>query len=270
MGSCKSKAYYQGETLGYSEIIELQTKLDMETTIPLELQVAHYTPSTFPMDPVVNKQVYSLCDSSWKMILDAVVFDEEGRETGMSGVTAFYNEFYQRLDLVDSNGHFEAILSRHSAGDEQSKIAAKGAILIRIVKFAFAVAKNPDKSQMKLYMLGKAHISKGIRPWQYSVFIQILLQTISARLDAKATNDIMEAWVNLFALILRSLLPPAIAGQVIETEINVNTSSEFSGGRVLDEVAELEEVKGLKKKMERNSQAGSMAGSVKSSMSSLY
>ena len=52
----------------------------------------------------------------------------------------------------------------------------------------------------------------GIRPWMYSAFVQTLLLTISSRLGHRATHDVMEAWVNVFAFVLKRMLPAAIRG----------------------------------------------------------
>lgn len=266
MGNCSGKQ--KENIIGYEDIIGLQAKLQSYSDVSIQLQVAHFTPATFPMIPVVTHETHSFCSQSWNIILEKKPNqDIEGNDYGLSGVTAFYSEFYDRLDKVDANGHFEAVLSRHSGNDEQSKISAKGAILVRIIKFAISVAKNTNNAQMTLYMLGKSHSQKSVRPWQYSVFVQTLLQTIASRLETQATNDVMEAWVNLFAFILRSMLPPAIEGQVVENEMNVNTSSEFAAGKVLEEVAEIEEVKAMKKKIARSVGGSSRSQSVASASS---
>jgi hemoglobin-like flavoprotein len=203
--------------------------------------------------PSINKRSSQLCSESWQKLVGKDVSDGSDGTNSVSGLTAFYTDFYDRLDVVDSGGRFEAILSRHSSGD---KVASKGAILLRIIKFVLRIEEDNKQTQMILYMLGKSHAQKLIRPWQYSVFVQTLLNTISARLGTDATNDVMEAWVNLFAYVMRSMLPPAIKDQVVETELNVNTASEFDAGRVAEEVAEMEEVKEVRKKMLKASGVG--------------
>jgi hypothetical protein len=90
--------------------------------------------------------------------------------------------------------------------------------------------------------------------------VQTLLNTISSRLGTHATNTVMEGWVNLFAFVMQSMLPPAINGQVVETELNINTSSEFAGGRTAIEVQEIEEVKEVAKKF-GSKHGGSSVGS---------
>lgn len=218
-------------------------------TFPMQVMVAHYTPPSFPMYPTVSRNNTEKCKESWKYIMDT---DVKNEDTGImtSGITVFYREFYERLEVMDTSGKFEAVLSKHAT--ETNKMAAKGAILLRIVKFVLNIFEDSDQTQLSLYMLGKSHQQKGIRPWQYSTFVIVMLQTMSSRLGTKATNDVMEAWVNLFAFVMRSMLPPAIIGQVVETEININTSSEFSAGAVAEEVEEVEQIKEFKKKMKSN------------------
>src|SRR4051794_15895678 len=128
----------------------------------------------------------------------------------MVGITQFYTEFYARLDTLDSSGKFDAILSAHTSGT--NKIAAKGEILIRIIKFALSIQGDNPAVQLQLYLLGKSHVQKRIRPWQYSIFVEAMIFTISSRLGTEATHEVMEAWVNIFAFILRSMLPQAIKG----------------------------------------------------------
>jgi hypothetical protein len=59
---------------------------------------------------------------------------------------------------------------------------------------------------------------------QYTVFLQCMLLTLSSRLGTAATSDVMEAWVNAFAFVCKTMLPLAIDGHVNNTEININTS----------------------------------------------
>lgn len=222
-------------------IYAYQQQLQDQHHVPLQVMVAHYTPSNFPIVPMVDAHIASLCARSWEKI----IADVSGE--AMSGMTTFYTEFYDRLEVYDSNGMFDALLTKHSSGT--NKIAAKGAILLRIVKFVLAIREDNADTQMKLYMLGKSHSHKGIRPYQYSIFVQVLLQTISSRLGVEATGDVMEAWVNLFAFVMKSMIPSAIQGKVIETELFINTSSVFSDGKIAEEVHDAEEMREFHKKL---------------------
>jgi hemoglobin-like flavoprotein len=271
MGQCSSSSSTESHTRrgggveSYGEdddfaLAKFQRQLQRNVALSLQVQVAHFTPASFPIIPVIDKRTNKLCEESWNKLISKDVVDESADNAGatISGMTAFYQDFYDRLDQVDTSGRFEAILSRHSSGD---KVAAKGAILLRIIKFVLRIDEDSKQNQLALYMLGKSHSQKLIRPWQYSVFVQTLLNTIASRLGTDATNDVMEAWVNLFAYVVKSMLPAAIKDQVVETEVSINTSSEFDTGRVAEEVAEMEEVKEVRKKMMKGSQySGSRYG----------
>lgn len=186
----------------------------------LDIQVAHYTPASFPLIPIVTSNTLRVCRESWAKILAPV--ERDG--VSISGMTIFYTEFYDTLAVFDKMGKFESVLRRHSAG--MNGIAAKGAILIRIVNYALALDPESDLCFRQLYALGKSHNQKKIRPWQYAVFIQTLMNTISSRLGASATHEVMTAWAHLFAFVLSQILPVAIKGLVNTNEIDINIVDE--------------------------------------------
>lgn len=218
-------------------------------TVPMEVAVAHYTPSSFPLVPIINKHSCKIIADSWQIVVKNEIKDSYGNST--SGITAFYNEFYERLEVQDTSGRFDAVLTRNVDG--MSKLQAKGAILIRIIKFVMAIEEDSREVQYSLYMLGKSHALKGIRPWQYTVFVQTLLLTLSSRLGTNASNSVTEAWVNMFAFVMQSMLPPAIENQIVETEISVNVSSEFASDRVNQELVAAEEMKNMQRRFKKGS-----------------
>ncbi len=181
---------YSATSTHYSlnAIQSIQNKFQTNIRIPPAVYVAHFTPASFPLMPMINKKSAKICSDSWNIILNNGGKDEFGNV--ISGMTLFYNDFYERLEQFDQNGKFEAVLSRHSNG--MNKIAAKGAILVRIIKFVLKIESDNEQTQLMLYMLGKSHNQKQIRPWQYSIFIQTLLLTIAARLGTNASLDVME------------------------------------------------------------------------------
>lgn len=227
---------------------------------PLEIHVAHYTPASFPLTPVVTKSTIAACRESWTLVLMPV---EREDGSSVSGMTLFYTEFYDTLEVIDTMGKFESVLLQHTGGIE-SKLA-KGGILLRIVNYALNVEPESERSRYALYCLGKAHNQKSIRPWQYSIFIQCLLTTLSSRLGSNATFEVMSAWVHLFAFMLRNILPPAIIGLVDETEVNVNVTNEVGDSATTDELFEADralEMKKIVKRSHANSRGSSAASSV--------
>jgi hemoglobin-like flavoprotein len=210
----------------FDSLQQKQKEYEKKLSVPLAIQIAHFTPSSFPLVPVINRQVNKLCTTSWNILVDQE-FEGEGG-TLISGITIFYNEFYKRLAVFDNKGMFEAVLSRHSGS--ANKVAVKGSILVRIIKYVLAIIEDCEDTQLSLFVLGKSHRQKQIRPWQYSVFIETLLNTLANQLGVCATADVMYAWVNLFAYVLKLMLPPALEGLTLPTELNVNTSTIFDLG----------------------------------------
>ena len=217
-----------------TNVIDLQHKFSMKYAIPIELSVAHYTPSIFPIMPIINPKINELCSDSWKKICSNKEILESGFE--VSGITLFYNDFYERLSVVDESHKIEAVLVAHSSGN--NKIADKGAIIIRIINYILSLSHNDDQTQFRLYTLGKAHAQRAIRPYMYSVFVQNMLYTISNQLGVHATHEVMEAWVNMFAFVMKSMLPLAIKNHVLENEMHINTKTEFSSDHVKVQVLE--------------------------------
>ena len=190
-----------------------------KVSISSELQVAHFMPSSFPLIPVVYEKRISKIQASWKIITENTTAKGSGIIT--SGITQFYDEFYSRLTIHDAMGLFEAILVKHSAG--KNTIAAKGAIILRIMTFILRLDFASANILDTLQKLGRAHNKMGIRPWMYSAFVQTLLLTIASRLGHRATHDVMEAWVNVFAFVLKSMLPAAIRGLAQNDEMTMTS-----------------------------------------------
>ena len=243
MGQAASSSHPFSNKIGPSFDVDVDDQMDAACRArQLELAVAHYMPATFPLVPVVNKSVLVVCKQSWNVLMA-----QNDPESNLIGITMFYTEFYELLDKFDSTGRFDAVLTRNTTG--MNKIAAKGAILLRIIQFVLSLdVENGKQTNYSLHMLGKSHSHKQIRPWQYSVFIQTLLNTIALRLGAGATHEVMCAWVNVFAFVMKSMLPPAIKGQVVETELSANVATTMNEDSA-KQLEAVEEVRQLRKRL---------------------
>jgi hypothetical protein len=101
MGAGPTKTYIddgEGEKTNYV-ISSAQKFLQKREKVPLDVMVSHYTPSSFPLIPIVNANNAAICRESWKTIISTDTPDPYGGPT-MSGMTAFYNEFYQRYYII--------------------------------------------------------------------------------------------------------------------------------------------------------------------------
>ena len=167
-------------------IANIHAKMKQKYAIPLPVQVAHYTPTIFPLVPMISPKLNHLCQASWQLIVAKREITETGME--LNGITLFYNDFYERLSVMDENKKIEGVLAAHTAGVNQ--IAEKGAIIIRIINYVLSLTDNDELTQFRLYSLGKAHAARKIRPYMYSVFVQTLLYTISAQLGVHASQGV--------------------------------------------------------------------------------
>lgn len=232
MGASKSKVFQKERAI--DDVVREQA-IFQSFESSLAVHVSHYSPPQFPMKPEISRASIEVCKTTWAKILEPTTLD--GVE--MSGMTAFYTSFYNLLEVYDKQGKFESVLTQHAAG--LNPAAAKGAILIRIINFALAIdPENEERTNHVMFTLGKSHNHKRIRPWQYSVFVQCLINTLSIRLGVVATNDVMNAWVNLFAFIMQRLLPIAIQGLVNESELEVPVTDEVASVEVTDEIMRMD------------------------------
>ena len=165
-------------------IANIHAKMKAKYSVPLPIQVAHYTPTTFPLVPMISPETNQLCKDSWQLIIAKREETESGFE--LNGITLFYNDFYERLTVMDENKRIEGVLAAHTAGINQ--IAEKGAIIIRIINYVLSLKENSEVTQFRLYALGKAHAARKIRPYMYSIFVQTLLYTIAAQLGVYASQ----------------------------------------------------------------------------------
>ena len=76
-------------------VLKAQREMQRKIEIPLQVMVAHYTPSSFPVFPRIGSTTQHLCIESWKKLLSTDVPDPYGGPA-KSGMTAFYTEFYDR------------------------------------------------------------------------------------------------------------------------------------------------------------------------------
>lgn len=223
-------------------LLRLQGKIQ---NIPMELISAHFTPSNFPLYPIISKRNAAICTESWKKVMSAEYMDEKGIVS--AGMTMFYNDFYERLGSYDAAGHFETVFEKNSHG--KNKIAFKGGLIIRVVQGLLTIDEDSPRIALYLAKLGESHAKKCIRPWQYAIFVQCILLSIASRLGSQARGDVMEAWVHLFAFALKSMMPIALKGNVLLDEMNVNYSAEEIKQKKKDKLQEA----ALKSEKEANS-----------------
>lgn len=95
-----SKIHLEDERDKEYRVLMAQREMQKSMSISVQVMTAHYTPSSFPVHPRINKAANEHCVQSWKRIIETDVQDPYGGP-GKSGITAFYSEFYERY--IDSH-----------------------------------------------------------------------------------------------------------------------------------------------------------------------
>jgi hypothetical protein len=176
--------------------------------LSMQTLIEHYQPPSFPIEPIVTNKTVQICRDSWQVrwrlkgdllmaggkspsassrctcrpgpgkwhpapkftntLCTQVIKTQERK--GVSGVVYFYDEFYKRL--FDRSEAFNSFFS----GDMKKK----GQVLIRIMEFLTTIDMDaPELFYLKCEGLAKVHSKRTIRPWQYSVFIETVIITVS-------------------------------------------------------------------------------------------
>lgn len=180
--------------------------------------VHHYMPGVFPLSPSVGDEDVRVMNDSWLKVQSGTArgLCDKGDGLGGSGLVRFFDEFYQRLFARSKK--YESIFG--------SNIRARGEIMLRILQFVCTLdLRNPSRANTKLFYLGRAHAHRNIRPFQYGIFAETLIETMMDCLGDDGTYTVASAWTRVMSYVMLHILPEAIKGCYVETEFATNYSS---------------------------------------------
>lgn len=193
--------------------IKYKNKLKYKCKVQLQFFMSQYTLTTFPDIPIITQESNEICYNTWNKIINTDITNADG--VILQGKVAFYNEFYGVLKIVDTCGIIDGVLLENSK--IQDNELTKMSILLRIVKNIINIKNDSEKTQKKLYMLGNFHSTKHIKPFFYSIFVKTLLQSIYVLLGVSSTEEIMDAWINQIAFVMKYMTIPIAETQIKET-----------------------------------------------------
>eukprot|EP00639_Heterosigma_akashiwo_P016833 CAMPEP_0206387774 /NCGR_PEP_ID=MMETSP0294-20121207/16838_1 /ASSEMBLY_ACC=CAM_ASM_000327 /TAXON_ID=39354 /ORGANISM="Heterosigma akashiwo, Strain CCMP2393" /LENGTH=408 /DNA_ID=CAMNT_0053839275 /DNA_START=295 /DNA_END=1521 /DNA_ORIENTATION=+ len=177
------------------------------------LTIQHFIPPTFPLHPLISNKHLREINKSWKLIKDGKAEGLSYGTGGRSGMVFFFDEFYNRL--FQRSATF-----REYFGQD---IRKRGEVLLRIVQFVGSLDLADRSKHKRLAVLGKNHISKNIKPWMYSVFVEVLIETMMYCLGSDGDYLCSQAWNYVMAYIMERMLMEAIrSNQNIDFEFNAN------------------------------------------------
>ncbi len=171
-------------------------KEDMSRQVKLE----HYQPQEFPLIPVISTDTHLLTNESWKKISDREYEDAETQSGKVKGAIFFYNTFFKLLfdKSTDFRTKFPTVISQAS-------------VMSKVIAICLSIEYNKlDLQTTQLKELGLKHRYLVQDPWQFGIYATTIHSALKICLDTDATPQVMTAWLNVLAFILRTMLPVAI------------------------------------------------------------
>lgn len=179
-----------------TSVYAMQMKGSGEDISP-EIVLEHYQPHEFPIRPILTVRTQALVKESWDIIKNTTYDSDKTQSDKISGVSHFYNVFFDQLILrfKDFERIFPTISSR---ADTISKVMAL-CTSVRVDEL--------DLVKARLRSLGAKHVSIVHDPWLFGIYATTVLNAIRICLQDKATQEIMTSWLHLLAFVLRNMLP---------------------------------------------------------------
>ena len=203
-------------------------------TIDINRAISHYMPPHFPFVQSINQADIDKFASLWEIIYN----DRTLRPGGVSMLSDMFEIFYAKL--FERSDKFQVFFGTNH--QERCRILSRQMIF-------FTTVKLDDNINQVFQDLGKLHQQLGISNWMYSMFVEVLLETLYAILGAEAEITKMKSATKvlsfcLFKLLEHTLLPTTVR----PLEMNIN----FRDNKIEDiiERLEMKETMELTKKMD--------------------
>lgn len=172
--------------------------------------ISHHLPATFSLECVVSAEHIVACRRTWQLILSGQAKGMEvHKQQCLSGIVLFFDEFYYRL-FQRAQPIQEAMPSLKNRGE----VLTKAVGLILRLRGDDSLGENAS-----LARLGLLHQSyKGVRPWHFSIYSEVLLEVLLYWLGSDATIEVSEAWITLLAYALNRILRTYLIGMIDKNE----------------------------------------------------
>ena len=170
----------------------------------------------------VSEQDIVLATESWKMLQDNTapswlrrkeVVDDEGAE--QSHLVWLMDSFYARL--FDTSPSSKALF--------KNSMKAQGRALIGMLNTAVSVLRSPEKLVPALEDLARRHAKYGVVAQQYGIVGEVLIWSLGYVLEESFTDQVKTAWLKIYCLMLKFIIPAALAE---EQRLKTNPSEEES------------------------------------------
>ena len=162
-------------------------------------------PAYYVKDASITENDVVLCRASWKLITDgtsSTYLETKSMDNNqsVSSVAYFCDKFYSRL--------FEILPQARELF--KNNIQVQGRHLVGIVSTALNQLRDAGRVEQMLVGLAHAHSKYGVKAAQYGIFGDVLFWTLSTCLGSDMNEISLTAWVKLYSLMLKIIIPVAI------------------------------------------------------------
>ena len=181
-------------------------------TIDIQMAISHYMPPRFPMYQVIDQNDVT----NFKELWDFIYHNKSDGTRTQSLLSSLFDSFYDKL--FERSETFK----RFFGGD--FKLRCK----LLTKQMMFFTTLDLDHNVQKVFDdLGRMHTKMGISNWQYSLFVEVLLESLATVLGDHAEPVKMRSATRVVSFALYKLLEATLIPEIIEPfEMEVNFQGE--------------------------------------------
>ena len=191
--------------------------------VELQRAIEHYMPPRFPLIQTITEEDVARFSDLWLQIYHDKQLGSGGQTLLASLFDVFYYKLFERSEKF-----------REFFGDnfkERCRILTRQMIFFTTLR----LDENLDKT---FEDLGKLHRRLGISNWQFSMFVEVLLEALSSVLGDRAEMIKMQSATRVISFCLFRLLQSTLRHEIIRpTEMNVNFKDNVVE-RIIEEMEE--------------------------------
>ena len=176
--------------------------------VDIQMAISHYMPPRFPMYQVIDQNDVS----NFKELWDYIYHNKSESTRTQSLLSSLFDTFYDKL--FERSETFK----RFFGGD--FKLRCK----LLTKQMMFFTTLDLDNNVQKVFDdLGSMHTKMGISNWQYSLFVEVLLESLATVLGEQAEPVKMRSATRVVSFALYKLLEATLIPEIIEPfEMEVN------------------------------------------------
>ena len=186
----------------HSSIDESQKEIDIQSAI------SHYMPPRFPMYQVINQNDVS----DFKELWDYIYHNKSESIRSQSLLSSLFDTFYEKLF------HRSETFKQFFGSDFKLRCR------LLTKQMVFFTTLDLDGNVQKVFDdLGKMHKKMNICNWQYSLFVEVLMESLAEVLQDEAEPVKMKSATRVVSFALYKLLEATLIPEIIKPfEVEVN------------------------------------------------